>query len=197
MYKLCKTEQSAQRQREIEQALFSMLEKKNYTDITITEICVNLNMPRKTFYRYFDSKDDALFALVEHTMLDYNTFHEKNADSLERTLKKEIQGFLIFWLQKKDFLDVFNRNCMLDKLIEVSVNLPIRDILNISKFLPDDNEWVQKKIFKFAVGGLITEMLDWYKEGFKTNISDMTNLCCRLLSRPLFPCLNEIGIITD
>ena len=197
MYKLCKTEQSAQRQKDIEKALFSMLEKKNYTDITITEICINLNMPRKTFYRYFDSKDDALFALIEHTMLDYNLFNQKNTDNLDRTLKRKIQGFLNFWLNKKDFLDVFNRNHMLDKLIEVSVNLPLRDILNISKFLPNDNEWAQKKIFKFAVGGLITAMLDWYKEGFKTNISDMSDLCCRILSRPLFPNLDEVGINTN
>ena len=59
---------------------------------------------------------------------------------------------------------------MLDKIIEVSVNLPIKDIVSISKFLPNDSEWAQKKIFKFAVSGLITAMLDWYKEGFKTNI---------------------------
>ena len=133
MYKLCKTEQSAQRQREIEHALYKMLEKKSYTNITITEICVYLNMPRKTFYRYFDSKDDALFALIEHTMLDYKGFHGKIFEGSERTLKKEVQGFLDFWLQKKDFLDVFSRNGMLDKLIEVSVNLPISDIFNISK----------------------------------------------------------------
>lgn len=197
MYKLCKTEQSAQRQREIEQALFSMMEKKNFVDITITEICLSLNMPRKTFYRYFDSKDDALYALIEHTMFEYSGFHEENNESVERTLKKEIYGFFDFWVQRKHFLDVFNRNFMLDKLIEVSVNLPIKDVVSISKFLPDDNEWAQKKIFKFAVGGLTTALVDWYKEGFKTNISDMVDLSCRILSQPLFPGLERVGIIID
>jgi AcrR family transcriptional regulator len=197
MYKLCKTEQSAQRQKEIERALFSIMEKKNFVDITITEICLSLNMPRKTFYRYFDSKDDALYALIEHTMFEYSGFHEKNNESVERTLKKEIYGFFDFWVQRKHFLDVFNRNFMLDKLIEVSVNLPIKDVVSISKFLPDDNEWAQKKIFKFAVGGLTTALIDWYKEGFKTNISDMVDLSCRILSQPLFPGLERVGIIID
>ena len=197
MYKLCKTEQSAQRQREIEKELFSMMEKKNYSDITITEICLSLEMPRKTFYRYFDSKDDALYALIEHTMLEYSDFFIKNCDNVERTLKNEIRSFYNFWLEKKDFLDVFNRNLMLDKLIEVSVNLPIKDVINISKFLPNDNEWAQKKIFKFAVGGLISAMLDWYKEGFKTNILDMINLSCRILSQPLFPSLDKAGIFIE
>ena len=173
-----------------------MLQKKNYTDITITEVCINLNMPRKTFYRYFDSKDDVLFAMIEHTILDYMGFHKNVNNHSERTLKKEVYGFLNFWMEKKEFLDVFNRNGMLDKIIEVSVNLPISDILSLSKFLPDDSEWAQKKIFKFAVGGLTTAMLDWYKEGFKTNISDMVDLSCRILSRPLFPHLDDIGITT-
>ena len=196
MYKLCKTEQSARRQRKIENTFYEMLQKKNYTDITITEVCINLKMPRKTFYRYFDSKDDVLFAMIEHTILDYMGFHKNVNNNSERTLKKEVYGFLNFWMEKKEFLDVFNRNGMLDKIIEVSVNLPISDIISLSKFLPDDSEWAQKKIFKFAVGGLTTAMLDWYKEGFKTNISDMVDLSCRILSRPLFPHLDDVGIIT-
>ncbi len=194
MYKLCKTEQSAQRQKEIEQTLLQALSKKNYQDITITELCLTLNIPRKTFYRYFDSKDDALYALIEHTMFEYSGFYEKNTD---RTLQREIYNFFSFWQEKKDFLDVFSRNCMLDKIIEVSVNFPIKDLVSLSKFLPDDNEWARKKIFKFAVCGLVTAMLDWYKEGFKTNISDMVDISCRVLSKPLFPNLDKIGISTN
>ena len=198
MYKLCKTKQSAQRQRVIENTLFLLMKKKNYSEITVTEMCIVLdNMPRKTFYRYFDSKDDALYALIEHTMLDYSDFHEKSIMGTDRMLKKEIYSFLNFWVENKEFLDVFNRNGMLDKIIEVSANLPIGDLVSISKFLPDDSEWAQKKIFKFAIGGLITAMLDWYKEDFKTNISDMVELCCRILSKPLFPNLKMIGISVD
>ncbi len=195
MYKLCKTEQSAQRQKEIEQALLQTLGRKSYQDITITELCLTLNIPRKTFYRYFDSKDDALYALIEHTMLEYSGFHEKEKDS-ERTLQKEIYEFFSFWQNKKEFLDIFSRNCMLDKIIEVSVNFPIKDIVSLSKFLPDDGEWARGKIFKFAVCGLITSMIDWYKEGFKTNISDMVDVSCRVLSQPLFPNLDKAGIMT-
>ncbi|MBE6535257.1 MAG: TetR/AcrR family transcriptional regulator [Ruminococcaceae bacterium] len=193
MYKLCKTEQSAQRQREIEQALFFALQKKSYQDVTITELCLNLNMPRKTFYRYFDSKDDALYALIEHTMLEYSGFKQKEKEG-ERTLQKEIGQFFAFWQSKKDFLDTFNRNCMLEKIIEVSVNFPINDIVSLSKFLPEDNEWAQTKIFRFAVCGLVTSMIDWYREGFKTNISDMVNVSCRIISQPMFPYLNRVGI---
>ena len=83
---------------------------------------------------------------------------------------------------------------MLEKIIEVSVNFPINDIVSLSKFLPEDNEWAQTKIFRFAVCGLVTSMIDWYREGFKTNISDMVNVSCRIISQPMFPYLNRVGI---
>ena len=114
---ITETSSEEERQREIEMALFSMMEKKNYVDITITEICLSLNMPRKTFYRYFDSKDDALYALIEHTMFEYSGFHERIDSSTERTLKKEIHGFFDFWIERKHFLDVFNRNFLLRRSV--------------------------------------------------------------------------------
>ena len=74
MYKLCKTEQSAKRQREIENCLFEIMKGKHYEEITITEICERMSMPRKAFYRYFDSKEDALSALIDHSMAEYGGF---------------------------------------------------------------------------------------------------------------------------
>ena len=198
MYKLCKTEQSAKRQREIESVILEMMSKKSYDDITITEICERLDMPRKTFYRYFDSKDDALYALIEHTMTEYSDFNaapEKKEGS--RTLKKEIEKYYAFWFNNKQLLDALYKNNMLEKIIDVSVNFPINDMVSVSRFLPDDSDWAREKIFKFAVCGLVFQMIDWYKGGFKTSISDMAKISCRVLSKPLFPNLDKLGIALD
>ena len=197
MYKLCKTEQSAKRQREIEGALFDLLMKKSYTDITVTEICDVLSMPRKAFYRYFDSKDDTLYALIEHTMAEYNDFSASLDKSKVRTLRREIEKYFAFWKDHKLLLDALYKNHMLEKIIDVSLNFPINDMVSIKKFLPDDNDWAREKIFKFAVCGLVFQMLDWYKDGFKTSISDMARLACRTLSKPLFPDLDKLGIVLE
>ena len=39
MYKLCKSEQSALRQREMEQQLLKMMETTRFEDITISDLC--------------------------------------------------------------------------------------------------------------------------------------------------------------
>ena len=60
MYKQCRTEQSAVRQRQLEQGLMEAMMKKKYEEISVTDLCVELGIPRKAFYRYFSDKDGAL-----------------------------------------------------------------------------------------------------------------------------------------
>ncbi len=197
MYKLCKTEQSAKRQREIEKVLFDLMMKKSYPDITVTEICDALSMPRKAFYRYFDSKDDTLYALIEHTMAEYGGFTGNDTGGGVRTLRREIEKYFVFWQDHKLLLDALYKNNMLEKIIDVSISFPVNDMVSIKKFLPDDTDWAREKIFKFAVCGLVFQMLDWYKDGFKTSVSDMARLSCRTLSKPLFPDLDKLGIVIE
>ena len=69
MYKMCKTEQSAARQRELEEGLLNIMLSRHYDEISVSELCDQLNVPRKSFYRYFSGKDGALHALIDHTLL--------------------------------------------------------------------------------------------------------------------------------
>jgi len=145
MYKLCKTEQSTKRQREIENALLELMEKKPYGEITITEMCDKLCMPRKTFYRYFDGKEDTLYALIEHTMSEYQSFPATPNQEGKRRLMGEIENYYRFWICHKPLLDALYKNNMLEKIIDVSINFPVNDMVSLQKFLPDDSEWAREK----------------------------------------------------
>ena len=74
MYKQCQTEKSAARQRQLEQGLLQVMLKRQYEEISVSDLCDHMNIPRKSFYRYFSSKDGALYALLDHTMLEYEFF---------------------------------------------------------------------------------------------------------------------------
>ena len=50
----------------ITEALLSLLEKKEYKDISITEICKKAGVTRMSFYRNFESKEDILFKKVRN-----------------------------------------------------------------------------------------------------------------------------------
>ena len=194
MYKLCKTEQSAKRQRAIEECLFDLMRQKRYEDVTITELSERMNMPRKAFYRYFDSKDDALYDLIDHSMSDYSGFTVDRSGETERSLTRESEEYFKFWYEKRDFLAAIDRSGMMGALIERTINYPINDRVSVSKFLPNDDEAVREKVFKFAFSGLVYTMILWYREGFKVSTREMAKMSCRMLREPLFPSLDEIGI---
>ena len=194
MYKLCKTEQSARRQREIEDCLLEILRTKRYEDITITELCEKMNMPRKAFYRYFDSKDDALSALIDHTMSEYNGFSVDRSNESRRSLVSEVEEYFIFWYGRRDLLNALDRSGLIGYLTDRIVNYPVEDRIVISKFLPDDDKKVRERIFKFALSGLVNTMICWYRDGFNVSTREMAETSCRMLREPLFPTLDKLGI---
>lgn len=193
MYKLCKTEQSTKRQREIEENLLTLLEIKHYESITITELCEKCGMPRKTFYRYFDSKDSALYALIDHTCQSYSGLAMEKSRK-KRTLTEEMTDFFVFWKEQKRLLDALAKSDLLPKILESSLNFPIKEFLSVSKFLPHETSWERTQIFKFAVGGLLILMIDWYKRGFKETPTAMGGVAAKILGSQLFSKLDEIGL---
>ena len=194
MYKTCKTEVSAARQREIESRLLELMTVKRYEDITITELSELMNMPRKAFYRYFDSKDDALYALIDHTMAEYAGFNVDRSGEKHRSLRRELEEYFKFWMQRKPLLDALDRSGLVGTLIERNISFPVGERIALMKFLPEADRELSDAIFKFAFSGLVYTMITWYRDGFKTSTHDMARAACRLLSEPLFPILSQFDI---
>ena len=194
MYKLCKTEQSAKRQREIENCLFDIMCVKDYDDITITEICDKMSMPRKAFYRYFDSKEDALMAMLDHSLSEYDGFSVDRSNETNRMLVSELEEYFIFWKQRRELLSALDRSSLLGVLTQRIINYPLKDRIVTAKFLPNDNDKAREMIFKFALSGLMNTMICWYQNCFKESTREMAETSCRMLREPLFPSLAELGI---
>ena len=187
MYKMCKTAQSAQRQRELELGLLEAMKNDRYEDISISELCSGMGIPRKTFYRYFDSKDGALYGLIDHTLLDYEGFNFVYLKSGKRTLQRELEQFFRFWLERRDILDVLRGSGLSGILIERAISFALTDTVMPRRFLPDDPETMKKHITMFGVCGLLSMVLSWHEGGFSESATELSNIAARLLGKPLFP----------
>ena len=69
-------------------------------------------------------------------MSEYSDFSATLEKSNVRTLKQEIEKYYIFWFENKNLLDVLHKNNMLEKIVEVSVNFPVNDMVSLKRFLP-------------------------------------------------------------
>lgn len=187
MYKLCKTEQSAARQRQLEEGLLLIMAAMRYEDITVSDLCARLGIPRKTFYRYFDSKDGALHALMDHTLMQYEGFDAGYLSGEIRTLQKELEQFFQFWVLHKDLLDALDKSDISGMLIERAIAHALSDTVMPKRFLPQDNAEMQKHITMFGVCGLMSMVLTWHSEGYPQSTGQMARVAARLLGQPLFP----------
>ena len=191
MYKTCKTERSWARQKMIESTLLEMMKHENIESISITDLCAKANIPRKAFYRYFDSKDAALRGLVEHTLAEYQQMAPDK--TVPRSIQRELEPFFVFWYEHAEFLRVLDANGLLGMVISASTEFAIDAIIPLEKLIPDEDERMRGLILKFAIGGLMSIMLDWYRNNFRDSVPEIARRALRILSKAPFPYLATLG----
>ena len=193
MRKICKKEQSINRQKDIEKVFLGLLLKKDYEDITICEICQVANIPRKAFYRYFECKESLLNSLILHTLQAYPAF-KVGFVAEKRNIISELKDFFEFWLcePQNSLIKVLMKNDFESLLLSHSLSFPTQ-FMDLDKFFPNETPKHRSHILKFAITGLMTLMFDWLKDGCKESTLEMANIARRMLEQPLFPNLSSMG----
>jgi len=160
MYKKCKTEESANRQKQFAECLMQLMEKKNFSDITITELCSRMNAPRNAFYRYFDSLEDVLYSYLDDILM-------------ESFLIWEGDDYLIhyfdYWRRHKKILELLEKN-------QLSAHLYARAQLLCYKE-ENGNEFKQQEMKNsFYISGLLTLVTMWNREGMTKSSEEMMQI---------------------
>ena len=187
MYKLCKTEQSARRQRQLEYGLLKAMLQHQYDEISISDLCEQMQVPRKSFYRYFSSKDGALYALIDHTLMEFEGFDKQSYLGGTRTLQKDMERFYRFWQSQSNLLVALEKSGLSGMLVQRSIEYALEELVFSSRFLPKESREYQNNVVTFAVCGLLSTVLQWHQGGYRTSVSEMASIATRLLTRPLFP----------
>ena len=176
MYKICHTEESSRRQRELETGLLNAMQKQPYEKITLTDLCRQLNIPRKSFYRYFPTKDDCLLALMDHTLSDCNDIALKGWNGNERLDETVQLRFFLFWKERSLFLDAVRDNGFRYLLLDRTTG-----ILDRMKGNTEAESFARDQVEYFVAYGLMTTVLRWHHYGFQSSPEEMAEVFGRFL----------------
>jgi len=177
MYKICHTEESSRRQRELEQGLLAAMGHQPYEKITLTELCRELQIPRKTFYRYFPTKQDCLLALIDHTLSDCNEVALAGWTG-GKTLDDQAQlRFFRYWLENRALLDAIRDNAMQSLLLERTAV-----IVDRMKENGEPMSFAMEQVEYFIAHGLMATVLRWHRFGFQSTPEEMAEVFEKLLS---------------
>lgn len=182
MYKQCQTARSEERQREIARTLMEMLQSKSLSSITVTELCQRAAIPRKAFYRYFDSTEDIIQYVVDQLLQR----HLETAFTKDRMLSGTEYCIEIFrfWHSHPDLLRVLtNRECL--GLFATAATLGILE--NEIGFSHITCESHQRRLTAlFTTAGFINLLVYWTHNDFQESPEEMGMLMQKLISRPLY-----------
>lgn len=178
MYKICKTDESVARQRSVEQTLQQLMLSKRIENISVSELCMAAGIPRNSFYRYFDSCEDALYAMIDHTLLDINEdafLHWNGNQNLELA---DMEHYFETWYHKREFLDALAKNgCswLLVDRIEALMDKG-KDTTSQQKNFAREQSWYILTYATYAI------MLRWHKHGFPDTPQEMAKVTFEMFS---------------
>ena len=171
MYKICHTEQSSQRQRELEDGLLDAMSRQSYAKITLTDLCQSLSVPRKTFYRYFPTKEDCLFSLIDHKLSDCNDIVLKEWNG-GTALDREVQlRFFSYWKSQTPFLDAVRDNGFNCLLLDRTTVIVDRMKENTAH-----DSFARNQVEYFVAHGLMTTVLRWHYFGYRSTAEEMADV---------------------
>ena len=179
MYKICHTEDSSRRQRELEQGFLNLLQEQPYDKITLTDLCRQLDIPRKSFYRYFPTKEDCLLALVDHALSDCNDIALGGWKGETQLNQQALLRFFRYWKERKDFLNVIGENKFYYLLLDRTTVIVDRMKEHTAK-----NSFARDQLEYFVAHGLMTTVLRWHHFGFRSSPEEMAEVFSRLLVSP-------------
>ena len=184
MYKQCKTEQSSQRQRQLEQGLLDAMKHRRFEDISVSDLCDDMQVPRKSFYRYFEGKEGALYALIDHALQDYELYVTPKMRE-ESTALTYMELIFQYWLVRKDLLDCLAYSALEGVLVQRAILRANEEVSHPIRFLDRQIEGEQMHRNLFIVCGIMSMVVQWHHDGYKESVEQMASTCLRLLTEPL------------
>ena len=155
---------------------------QQYEDITISDLCDSMGIPRKSFYRYFSGKEGALYALIDHTLAEFSG--EFFSQELSATLGT-LERFFVFWKSHSDLLSALARSNLSGILAYRSVTLAQENGLIARGLLPFQGNNAREYATTFLVSGLISMVLQWHHGGFRESPRELALTAAKLLTRQL------------
>ena len=174
------------------EALILLLEKKEYTFITIKEICEKAGVNRSTFYLNYNTIDDLLSETIEYIgkkihkkfnnkVLDKQTIKNSKLEDLYLVTPKYLLPYLEFLRENKAIYKIaYSQPNVLKEQYIVShlfknIFEPILD-----RFLVPRKE--QKYMMSFYLNGISAVMIEWIKNDCKVETQTILNILMKCLN---------------
>ena len=160
--------------KQITESLFTLLQKKSFSEITVTDIVKESNVARASYYRNFENKEQiieaAMDSLRDELMSDItydDDEHIFNQENARAGFEKALTSCLI---KKADLLTLYHNG--FGSLIQQTFNRYIMEFAGNML----SNSMERYKLY-FITGAVTNVLIEWLDDGAKEPPREIAALC--------------------
>lgn len=168
------------------QTLLTLLQEKDFTSITISEIVKNADVNRGTFYFHYEKKEDLLEEMVQMTLAKMVVAYRKPHISYQEMNITEISTIPLFehFIEYKIFYKTMLSSRvpihLQDHMIEVMEH---HYHIDLDFHLPQLEEDLNYQLFtSYRVHGLIGFIVNWIKHDFEYPVEFMAQQLVKIVT---------------
>ena len=186
----------------MDEALILLLEKKEYSFITVKEICEKAGVNRSTFYLHYETIDDLLSECIEYVGNKINKKFSNKVINKQVIKDSKLEDLLLITPEYLlPYLEFLKENKAIYKIAysqpnvfkeQYVVNHLHKNIFEpiLNRFLVPKNE--QKYMMSFYLSGMGALMAEWIKNDCKEDIQTIINILMKCFNLGDMSCLKEI-----
>ena len=171
----------------IRQALIELMDKKDYHKITVSDIAIEAQIVRKTFYRHYKSKEAVL---EDYIGLLFNQYIEIIKEKECTNVYESALIYFSFWQKHKVFLEILRKNDLLFYILKVYEQLipKVQEAFTCNESMEEANKCYAQA---YLVGGYWKMLCEWLERGGKETPEEMAEIyraiCKRISSNVCLP----------
>lgn len=165
------------------EALLKLMERKQYSEITVKELAEKAGLDRKTFYRNFAAKEDILRLYLDKACQDY-IGHLRQEPEL--TTYSVARAYFRTCEAHADFLRLLDRNGLLPlALTAFDRYLPLLHAMFEDGQSAQNPTYYSEYALSYLTGGFWNMSVKWLRGGADKSPEEMAQIVDTLMSYPL------------
>lgn len=152
--------------------LLELMITNDFSTITVTQICQEANLSRRTFYRLYESKEDIL---SEYLVFLAEEFKSTVIEAVPKHYIEVAAIYFSFWKQHEDFLNLLKKNKMLE-VINSTAREMAPAVFEMVKPNMQSNVDVLSFALSYSLGGLNGMLIKWVEDGMRLSSDQLATI---------------------
>ncbi len=158
-------------------ALMILMEKKDFRNISITEVTNKAGVSRMSFYRHYAILEDVITNYLDELFEDYLINILKDTPAYN---KESLRLFFAYFREHHRLVKNLIKSNLSNLILERCIGF--FHVLSRNVVCQDAHTPIYEKYFiEFTAGGLYKVLIEWVKTGLKENDEEMADICYVLL----------------